>query len=388
MPFFYSFLFILFSVGWLGVGCNPQTASHDALTKYSMQEEFHSLTMDQVNDYISKTNTLILTDVYSNRSITLKYGVVQDAFNSMTGIKNSGRSRNASKSLTPLGAFSIHLIDFCPPWLGGRTRESSLPCSDENLMGTYALWFKGAHNFGLHGRPTNSHWQPLFKSISAPQRDRSQGCVVAPQENLVKLINLVLSDPKFKDHPGVLEINKYRNQYGDHITKKNVNIRLVDSHNDKGPEVEGLLGNPITYDLKILTIDTGDSQSWPLSFREYVKQNAVLRYFESDQISYDPEHHHPERLVKKCTVHKTTLIYDDNNNPIQELPMNSTIVIGPYKNHIKTALKKADEQLKIYVATKSDDHRGWSRWISNLSHLKCEDNYHWTTMTNAQLLEL
>ena len=95
--------------------------------------------MDQVNNYISKTNTLVLTDVKSNRSITLKYGVVQDVFNSMTGIKNSGRSHNASKSLTPLGAFSIHLMDFCPPWLGGKTEESELPCHEQNLMGTYVV---------------------------------------------------------------------------------------------------------------------------------------------------------------------------------------------------------------------------------------------------------
>ena len=303
---FFSFVFILFSVGWLGLGCKQPSPSVDAFTKYSLKEEDNSLTMDQVNDYISKTDTLVLTDIKSNRSITLKYGVVQDVFNSMTGIKDSDHSYNGSKSLTPLGAFSIHLIDFCPPWYGGQTIESEKPCSDENLMGTYAFWFKGAHNFGLHGRPTNSKWQPYFKSLSAEHRNLSQGCVVAPQENLVKLMNLVLSDSKFKGHPGVLEIHKNRGKQGDHVTKKNVNIRLVDSRNKKGPEVEGLLGKPVSYDLKILTIDISDSQSWPLSFSEYVKQNPVLRYFESDDISYDPEHDPPERLVKKCTILRAT----------------------------------------------------------------------------------
>ena len=301
----------------------------------------------------------------------------------MTGIKNS--SRNASKSLTPLGAFSIHLMEFCPPWYGGETKESEDPCSDENLMGTYAFWFKDAHNFGLHGRPTNSKWQPLFQSTAAEGRNLSQGCVVAPQENLVKLMNLVLSDSKFKDHPGALEIHRNRDQHGDHVTKKNVNIRLIDSDNQKGPEVDGLLGKSIRYDLKILTIDTSVSPSWPLAFSDYVEQYPVLRYFQSDEISYDPEHH-PERLVKKCTVHKTTPIYNDHNGSIQELQVNSAIVVGPYKNYIKTDLKEEDEQLEIYVATKSDDHRRWSRWISNLSNLACENDYHWTTMTNAQLL--
>ena len=122
MPVFYRFVFILFSVGWLGAGCKKQMASYEALTKYSLEEKAHSLTMDQVNDYISKTNTLILTDIKSNRSITFKYGVVQDVFNSMTGIKNS--NRNVSNSRTPLGAFSIHLMEFCPPWYGGETKES------------------------------------------------------------------------------------------------------------------------------------------------------------------------------------------------------------------------------------------------------------------------
>ena len=356
-----------------------------------MQEEFHSLTMDQVNNYISKTNTLVLTDVKSNRSITLKYGVVQDVFNSMTGIKNSGRSHNASKSLTPLGAFSIHLIDFCPPWYGGKTRESELPCHEENLMGTYAFWFKGSHNFGLHGRPTNSKWQPYFKSISASGRGLSQGCVVAPQESLVKLMNLVLSDSEFKDHPGAVKIQRNRDQHGDHIPEipekeRNVNIRLVDSDNKQGPKVESLLGDPVPYDLKILTIDTGDSQSWPLPFSDYVKQNAVLKYFQSDDISYDPDQDHPERLIKRCTVHKPTFIYNDDNSFSQELPMNSLIVVGPYKNYIKTALKKEDEQLEVYVATQSDGHQQWSRWISDLSHLVCEGGYHWTAMTNYQLL--
>ena len=383
---FLSFVFILFSVGWLGLGCKQPSPSIDAFTKYSLKEEVYSLTMDQVNDYISKTDTLVLTDIKSNRSITLKYGVVKDVFNSMTGIKNAGHSDNASKSLTPLGAFSIHLIDFCPPWHGGQTKESELPCHDENLMGTYAFWFKGAHNFGLHGRPTNSKWQPYFKSLSAEHRNLSQGCVVAPQENLVKLMNLVLSDSKFKGHPGVLEINRNRDQHGNHIIKKNVNIRLMDSDNDKGPKVEGFLGDPIPYDLKILTIDTGDKQSWPLSFSKYVEQYAVLRYFISDEVSYDPEVH-PERLVKKCTLHNTTFLYSDDNTPIQELRVNSAIVVGPYKNHIKTTLEDENKQLKIYVATRSDDHWRWSRWISDLSHLTCENDYHWTTMTNDQLLE-
>ena len=266
------------------------------------------------------------------------------------------------------------------------TIESEKPCSDENLMGTYAFWFKGAHNFGLHGRPTNSKWQPYFKSLSAEHRNLSQGCVVAPQENLVKLMNLVLSDSKFKGHPGVLEIHKNRGKHGDHVTKKNVNIRLVDSRNKKGPEVEGLLGKPVSYDLKILTIDISDSQSWPLSFSEYVKQNPVLRYFESDDISYDPEHDPPERLVKKCTILRATTLYSEGNGLTQELPVNSAIVVGTYKNHVETDFKKEDQQLEIYVATKSDDHRQWSRWISDLSHMACEDGYHWTTMTNAQLL--
>ena len=65
--------------------------------------------------------------------------------------------------------------------------------------------------------------------------------MVAPQESLVKLMNLVLSDSEFKDHPGAVKIQRNRDQHGDHIPEisereRNVNIRLVDSDNDKGPK--------------------------------------------------------------------------------------------------------------------------------------------------------
>ena len=36
--------------------------------------------------------------------------------------------------------------------------------------------------------------------------------------------------------------------------------------------------------------------------------------------------------------------------------MNSAIVVGPYKNYIKTDVKKADEQLRIYVATIQEEY--------------------------------
>ena len=151
----------------------------------------------------------MIADLKYNRALIVHHGVIVDAFPIITG---GYSSQNFSQSQTPLGVFTVHAIDYCPPWYSASTKEGKIPCSDANRLGPYSLWFKDGYIFGVHGRPPNQSLQQLFTSLGSSDRRGSKGCIVVPQDHLKNFIDLIFDDPAFKNHPGVKKIKELRSR--------------------------------------------------------------------------------------------------------------------------------------------------------------------------------
>ena len=363
-------LLAIISLLWLLLGCRetpPSTETGDV--KFVLDESQDSLNILEVNERIWQSNLVALTDIHTNRTLTFKYGVMMDAFNSFTGKMAGGVSKS------PLGVFSVHFLDFCPPWYGGKGGTSSKFCSDTNLLGTYALWYKGQHNFGLHGRPNLSYHQTAFTD---PQFNRhsSNGCVVAPQKHLVKFVDLLLQDPLVAHHPGVQKINQNRDDQGHYTSRTNVLVSLTDSENNKPPMLKDVVGDAIDYDIKVIVIDTG-SAPWLNAIAKLPDQPLLSRYLSDAPRAFDPTK--PARLVKACHLRQATTMYKTDGSQ-QLLEAGERLIAGAIKNH-SPSNKDDPSQQEVFVFTQKSvppTAHAWSGWLIDSSLLECASDYAWT----------
>ena len=203
-------LFLQWLICLICLSCSGDHAAQDVSKQnFVVKEGTRSIDIKEVNNYISTANITMLADLKYNRALIVHHGVIVDSFPIITG---GYSAQNFSQSQTPLGVFTVHAIDYCPPWYSASTKEGKIPCTDANRLGPYSLWFKDGYIYGVHGRPPNKYLQQLFTSLGSSDRKGSKGCIVVPQDHLKNFIDLIFDDPAFKNHPGVKKIKELRSR--------------------------------------------------------------------------------------------------------------------------------------------------------------------------------
>ncbi|MCY4443785.1 MAG: L,D-transpeptidase family protein [Proteobacteria bacterium] len=217
-------------------GCKKSTSTQHAHLQRQIQVHNKSMDEQELNRWIASTQIVAVSDIHTNRTAIIHNRVHVDSWNSM-----SGRLKN-NTSITTLGVFSIHAIHYCPVWLPMKGGTYS-PCADNNLLGSYAAWFKEKYLYGIHGRPETPQWQSQFQE-PASERYTTSGCIAAPADKLDDFMNLIFSHQAMGKYKATIEdIQKLRS----HRTKEEKEI-LIDV--DKQEEV----------DIKLLVINT---KHWP-----------------------------------------------------------------------------------------------------------------------------
>ncbi|MCY4381220.1 MAG: L,D-transpeptidase, partial [Proteobacteria bacterium] len=255
-----------------------------------------------MNQLVSDTHITIITDLNTDRTVVIEKGLVRDATNSL-----SGRVYDERGSLnTALGVFSIHLIEYCPPWYSKITENAQVPCHQENLIGRFAFWFKNPFEYGIHGRPIG-RYQERFDDSG---RKQTRGCIALPDGSLEKLMFMILKTPTFKDRPEHLEVQKIK-QYNQAKEPTNVAIQISDYINSNPPEIDGVTvgDQKVDLDIKLLVIDTSDPSfsSEPLESLE--KKHPFLRLLTKSEEHDDTA---PYRIVSNCSATSPIPVFKDS----------------------------------------------------------------------------
>ena len=99
----------------------------------------------------------------------------------------SGQVYDGRISLSALGAFSVHLMEYCPPWYGRDPENPILPCVEDNLMGRFAFWFNDSHIYGIHGRSVGLYQERFDDS----DRKQTRGCIALHDDSLKNLMFMI-----------------------------------------------------------------------------------------------------------------------------------------------------------------------------------------------------
>ena len=100
---------------------------------YKVEEGYHSINLDKLNNVVAKADIAVVTNLSTegNRAIVIHKGTLVDAFNVVTGAMEG--SQNFSKSLTHLGIYTVHAVEYCPPWFANDKKID--PCTTRNRLG-------------------------------------------------------------------------------------------------------------------------------------------------------------------------------------------------------------------------------------------------------------
>lgn len=271
-------------------GCRS-TGSEISNINQLIEEHHRSMSLAKLNLQIGTTDIAIVSDLATNRTMVIKNGVVRDTFKSLSG----------TGSRTALGIFTLHALEYCPPWIhNGRTYS---PCSDSNRLGEYSLWFDG-YLYGFHGRPDN-HLQDAFKYLDDSDRSVTRGCLVAPTENLQNLVDLLFELPSLKNHEGTQRIQQTKQEN----VKDNVAILFEDEKGytpDAEPVRNAQVGGVAKVHARLLVINTSD---WH-DKRDTPEVQAFLSVLNGTDQPGTGESR--ARLVKDCMVKAPLLTYSQD----------------------------------------------------------------------------
>ena len=282
------------SVLLVASACKKVGSEGYGTTKHTIETSLKSLNITDVNHHVASSVIAVIADTSTNRAVVTHYGKVVDATNILTGKPTAENDDNDNKgaTLTALGVFTIHALEYCPPWLSGRKHHpETLPCNPENPLGEYGLWFKDGYIFGIHGRP--SEYQDQFY---ATYRKISQGCLVFPEGSLTKLVDLIFSTLNFQGSKAVETIKQYR------AVRRNTNvaIRIRDSFKQQLSEelYPSEIGNPLAVDVKLVVVNMAKWDPPDISQQGLVKLLEGTPHEGHLQLVQDCELTHPSPLYK------------------------------------------------------------------------------------------
>ena len=400
---------------FLLMGCQKEeiTKEKESEHKYAQIESKYSMNMEKVNQHIASTNFMILTDVHTKKTVIIHKGKVVEAFPIVIGVPH--QTRNVAKTSTHLGLFTVHAIDYCPPWPGatGLDRaEKMIPCGSKNRLGAVAFWYRANEKgelfvFGFHGRHPGDQDEFDRMAEELDKTENTEGCVAAPHE----ILRRVTKENIFTD-PGFLlplEKGQKKRELHDAVKKlspllkpvltpediaeyskqehKNVFMAIID-FKGKHPEPEAksiptYIGPPIPIDIKILNIDTRtENIENPLSPAEKQKYKPLMELLTHEQYPNQTNEYKPPSprfLVTDCLVTKTIQISstpdessDQNQNFYQLSPGDK--LMGVYKHSL---LPPDPIPVKYWDKPSQKKQTGWVKrigWVKDLSGLRCNSD--------------
>lgn len=265
--------------------------------------DLKSLSYAEVLEWVVNTDIALVVDIAINRVAVIHEGKVWDSWNVSTGFLDA---EGIDSSRTRLGIFTMHSLEYCPPWYPSEG-EAKGPCDPKNLLGKYSLWFD-RHVYGFHGRAETENAQSEFQNDIAGRRT-SKGCVVNPHDKLEAFVDFVLQHPGFSQVPEQVERLK---GYRDAGTKQSVKIDL--EHNIDNPskitvEQPGVahgISSKIPVDIKLIVINSQD------------KDTAIKQSYDQAELELNHLFHHSIAggnaadkkpsldLIMSCKIHGTT----------------------------------------------------------------------------------
>ena len=109
------------SVLLVASACKKVGSEGYGTTKHTIETSLKSLNITDVNHHVASSVIAVIADTSTNRAVVTHYGKVVDATNILTGKPTAENDDNDNKgpTLTALGVFTIHALEYCPPWLSG-----------------------------------------------------------------------------------------------------------------------------------------------------------------------------------------------------------------------------------------------------------------------------
>ena len=371
------------------LGCQePYRAIRDSEQKRVI--EGRPITLAMLNKNLSEAKLVIFTDLASNMTIVVYEGKVWAVSRSSSGTLNRP---------TLPGIYTVHLIDYCPPWPSGLTEEAKKPCSTTNRLGMIAFWYKGKYLIGVHTRYfEDSRAEFSNYPLASQRRGRTHGCIAAPHDLLEKILfELILTDPAFsvkdKDgkvvdvHPAATTMKEYNEDKTKEKTKKTAAVRLIDFQDKTIGPVRWEKGDPVSFDMRVVVIDSSHRDWIKLKNQEDFKEHQAIFKFFDPTYSDDreaPSHKfvadHPEisyGAVTNCTAEKDIPLFKSNDSF--------------HPNNMISTIKKGAQLKEVYlwpvnaantpVELELGDTRlpsATSGWVQNLDGLKCSKDIYWS----------
>ena len=401
--------------------CDVDPTKRDSKQNFIVTEDYYSMNLEEANENIFKTNVMILIDVANKKGLIIYKGEVIESFPILRGMDSDW---NVSGTETPLGLFTVHGIDYCPPWNSAPNDEAKVPCSKSNRLGGGAFWFRGEPGQGefvyaFHTRHPDDRWE---FSQSKELRDGSRGCVVASDTIITKLFELIFLDPAFiltegpkagQLHDAAKQITKYLNLNNEdkpprYIKGKNIYMTIQDSEKGSvlGTKIPTYIGPPVKIDIKVLVMDLNNPKI-TLSSKQLEPQKALTDLITSDS---SPEENSSRFLATNCLVTKKTSIHSVTSSSAPDNPTTLSVLspgdklIGVYRHSLRLSdpvtvefwdprTKKAQEgQIKDSSSLKCNIHE---KNMDQMTSDSCDDRdknsvktkSYWSENNKAKILK-
>lgn len=368
--------------------CHWSVSGGSGTSKHTIETSLSSLDITAVNKYVVSSHIVVIADIFYNRAVVTQVGRVVDVTNILSGqpIGHGGQTK------TKLGAFTIHALEYCPPWF---SKSGAQPCSPSNPLGEYALWFKDNYLYGIHGRPSRSYSQQQF-GLSSAQRSTSEGCVVFPEAALTRLVDLVFSTPNFQKDKAVETIKQYR------ATKRpeNVSIRIIDDYDRQILDHMGdsEIGHELKVDVKLVVVDLDqwdrsvDSSQQPfVSLLKGASHQGTLQLVQDCHLTRRVPHYKYEHTDSTTNLRRRYMRIDKDTNDrrVRMAPPQTLQRLLPMDlSDDRIFVSATVEDIENDVLSAQTPQVGGSSvkirkphqlgWLRDLSALKCDGPYYWS----------
>ena len=348
MNIYYFIIIFLFFYG-----CKGLKDSSLSTLDHAIKKNYH-VKNDDLVEWIKTTKYLIISDRNTNRTAIFYKTKLIDSF-----VTISGKLDKYNNSLTKLGVFTLHALEYCPLWIPSAN-DIRPGCQADNFLGNYSLWYDG-YTYGFHGFP--KRMQSWFNPTVLPDsRRQSEGCIVAGENKLQEFVDLLIEDEQLKNHQAVLKMLEYRASADDEKRKQNVLLPFIDDYGyqPEWPQPLMHIKWPIIpkIDAKLIVIDTKYNTLPAINNSDNKTILTAEKNANEDAGIY---------LARTCQISNTI----DINNNSGEISENSNILntsdiisgvgcvfeSGPYGKGFKVELENGST--------------GWIR-ENNYSSIKCD----------------
>ena len=365
-------------LGCLPEGAKAPSSADDSEQKFVLVDGRENMNLEVFTKNITEAKIAIAVNLEDNVAFTLNKGVVQDVFPVLTGRVITGLGGLICE--TRVGVTSVHILDHCPEWYSATTDTAAEPCGEDNSLGWRGLWHRAGVLYGVHGRyPYDLGKQNFIYNSSADSRRVTRGCIVAPHDRLIKLFNMILSDPVFSGpefasdpgglHPGA----KMLKEFGKGNVLKNRAISLIDINDKSLGGVKNVVGESVKLDVRVVVIDTRE-YGW-LSREVLLEKNPIFDLFSDKKSAAEYKVTVAYRMVTDCIAEESVPIYKSS---LSFMPTDKvmTVAKGAKLKRLYRWPLDSDASVQVDLSGVGDVSKGW---IKNLDGFKCSEDYYSTS---------